>query len=476
MNLLEGMLQNSTITNTKGGQYYASTYNQNLDLFSGINRYTDKENAILKFRNAYNEDKVLATANLMYILDIREGKGERKLFKILFKELCNLDKDMAKTVLNQIGNLGRWDYILEGLDTPIEKDVLELISDQINKDIVAENPSLLAKWLPSVRTHNKNNDLALSLVKKLNMTEKKYRKILSTLRKQIKLIEHNLTEKDYKNINFEQIPSKAMLKYRKAIESHCGEEYKEYLEKANKGEAKINTQGLFCYEIIEKIRKGNIDRQLANAMWEQQKDILADNKDNVLVIADTSNSMTWNPHVYETSIGLALYIAERNHGYFKDYFMRFDTIPALEKVTGGDITDKVNSIRDYYGTTDIDLVFKLILNTSKGNNISQEEMPSHLIIVSDMEFDDGCYSKEGTNFQGWKKAFKEDGYTLPKIVFWNVATSGFPVTKYDNDVCMINGFSTNLLENILETENFTPLGVMMDKLQKYIDLYIIKGE
>ena len=80
MNLLEGMLQNSTIKNTKGGEYYASTYDANLDLFSGINRYTNTESAILQFRLAFSENKILATANLLYFLDIRKGKGERKIF------------------------------------------------------------------------------------------------------------------------------------------------------------------------------------------------------------------------------------------------------------------------------------------------------------------------------------------------------------------------------------------------------------
>lgn len=108
-----------------------------------------------------------------------------------------------------------------------------------------------------------------------------------------------------------------MLKYRKSFEHNCEQAYKDYLKLANEGKTKINTSGLFCYEIIEKIRKRKINRELANAMWEQQKDILKDNYDNMLVIADTSSSMTWQPHVYETSIGLALYIAERNHGFLR---------------------------------------------------------------------------------------------------------------------------------------------------------------
>lgn len=364
MNLLEGMLQKSTITNTKGGEYYASTYDANLDLFSGINRYTDTEKAVLQFRLAFSEDKILATANLLYFLDIRKGKGERKIFKTLFSELCNIDTQMATIVLYQIGNLGRWDYVLEALESPIQENVLTLIKSQLAQDENTEHPSLLAKWLPSLRTHNKTNSKAIILANKLNISEKEYRKLLSKIRNKLNLVEHNLTNKDYDNIDFSKVPAKAMLKYRKAFENHCGERYQEYLKSANKGEVKINTNGLFCYEIIEKIRNKSISRELANAMWEQQKDILKGNTDNMLVIADTSSSMTWEKHVYETSIGLALYIAERNHGFFKNYFMRFDTNPALEKVSGLDITDKVRAIRDYYGCTNIDKVFKLILDTA----------------------------------------------------------------------------------------------------------------
>lgn len=470
MNLLEGMLQKSTVANTKGGEYYSSTYNSNLDLFSGTNRYTAEEYMVQQFRNAYAEDKILAVANLLYFLDIRNGKGERKVFKTLFNELCQLDTEMAKIVLDNIGSLGRWDYVLVALNTKVEDYAINIIKEQLEKDKSTNKPSLLAKWLPSVRTHNKNKEEAKYLCEKLELTEKQYRKLLSKIRSKINLIETQLTNRQYNEIEFEKVPAKAMLKYRNSLEENCGERYAEFLNKANKGEVKINTSGLFCYEIIEKIRKKSINRELANAMWEQQKDILKDNTDNMLVVADTSSSMTWKEHVYETSIGLALYIAERNHGFFKNYFMRFDTNPALEYVKGIDIVDKVRAIKDYYGNTNVDKVFKLILDTAEQHNISQEDMPSHLIIVSDMEFDRGCYSQEGTNFQGWKKAFEEKGYELPKIVFWNVATSGFPVTKYDNDVCMINGFSTSIFENILNLEDFTPVGAMVKSLQPYIDL------
>lgn len=89
-----------------------------------------------------------------------------------------------------------------------------------------------------------------------------------------------------------------------------------------------------------------------------------------------------------------------------------------------------------------------------------------------MEFDYGVYSKGGTNFDGWKQAFEAEGYKLPSIIFWNVvgSTKGVPATKFYNDVAMVSGFSTNILENLLSLEEYTPTNIMMDKLSIYLEM------
>ena len=379
-----------------------------------------------------------------------------------------------RQVLNNISKLGRYDYILEALETPLKENVLNLIHEQLKEDMISENPSLLAKWLPSIKRHGKRDMKAVQLVKELEFrSEANYRKFLRILRDKIKIVEHNLSNKDY-DIDFEKVPTKAMLKYRKAFSNHCKDKYSDYLQKADKGEAKVNTKGLYCYDIINKIYYRSHfteeERHLYNAMWEQQKDILAGNNSNILVMADTSGSMTWEKNAIETSIGLAIYMAERNHGIFKDYYMTFSSRPLLQKVKGVDIVDKVQNVECIVDNTDIDKAFKLLLETCVENALSQEDIPSHIIIVSDMEFDRGVYSEQGTNFEGWKKAFKNAGYKLPQIVFWNLGVRGFPVTKFDEDVCIINGFSTSIFENLLDLEHFTPVGVMMSTLKKYIEI------
>lgn len=275
MRLLKNLRKNSLVENTKGGKYYETTYSANLDVFSGISRFNDTNEIIKKFKKAICEDEIVALANLLYILDIRGGKGERLLFKTIFSYLCKNEKEMALKILPHIASLGRWDYILEGIDTTIDEEVVSLIRNQLDKDKLSSNPSLLAKWLPTHKTHNKRNEMASKLIKKLKITEKEYRKTLTNLRKQLNLIENNLTKKEYDIIKFEAVPTKAMLKYKKAFRRNCESEYQKYLEKAKKHEVKINTTGLYSYEIIRNIALDiNIDEDLYDVMWNNQKDIL----------------------------------------------------------------------------------------------------------------------------------------------------------------------------------------------------------
>ena len=474
MKLINAIIDENTVTNTKGGKYYQSSYNANLDFFAGISRNNTSKQIKACFDAALQENDELALANLLYILDIRGGKGERRLFKKCFVSLCNTNKELALKILRHIPELGRYDYIVNGLHTLIDDEVVALIKSQLEKDIKSDNPSLLAKWLPSLRTHNTNNAQAKYLAKRLELSEKEYRNILSTLRSKINIVEKNLTNKTLDNIDFNNVPCKAMLKYKKYFNKNMKEEYNNYLSSLVKGEAKVNTNGLFCYEIIKRVFEYNTGEDvLLDEMWKQQKDVLKGLNKNVLVVADTSGSMTWPNNIpISTSIGLAIYTAERNTGIFKNTFISFSSQPTLQIVREGSISKKVAGIKTIVATTDIDKVFKLILQCCIKHNLSKEDLPSHLLIISDMEFDEGVYSKGGTNFKGWKKAFEEQGYTLPTVIFWNVAayTRGLPVTKNDNDVVMVSGLSTNILENIFNLDNYNPVDCMLSTLEKYLNL------
>ena len=42
--------------------------------------------------------------------------------------------------------------------------------------------------------------------------------------------------------------------------------------------------------------------------------------------------------------------------------------------------------------------------------------------------------------------------------------------KFGNGVCMISGFATNILENLLSLEQYNPIDVMLDKLKPYVEM------
>ena len=495
-----------------------STLNFNLDMFAYSSRdpKQDYEKNKNRFKNALIENDKTALANLLYTLDIRNGKGERALFKSYFSALIEMNKDCAIQILPYISELGRWDYLFEGIGTEIEENIYEFIRAYFMMDIKNYNEnkpvSLLAKWLPSIKTHNKKNYFAVKLVKKLNLTEKEYRKILSKLRDRLNIVEKHITNKEYEKIDYISVPSKAMVKYRSLFFTKDEIRFKEFIEEL-KNSKKSKYDNLFMNDFakmyLDSLRKVGInylygenlkeayedaisyfikdlspreleDRQillqkfrdeknLINTMWKKQSKIEFDK--NVLVVADTSASMQGTP--FETAISLAVYISQNNKSdEWRNKFVIFSS-DCIEYSynKNAEFTDIIDEIPLIVDNTDIDKVFTKILNDSLEKNLSQLD---EVIIISDMEFDEVQDKKNMSNFKYWKSEFAKHNYELPKIIFWNVARNveSFPVTKLDYGTCLVSGYSKNILKSIIDIENFDPIDVMLKTLEekKYFEM------
>jgi hypothetical protein len=115
--------------------------------------------------------------------------------------------------------------------------------------------------------------------------------------------------------------------------------------------------------------------------------------------------------------------------------------------------------------TNISKVFSLILNTAVKNKLPQEELPSTIYIVSDMEFDRCSRDASVTNFEHAKKRFEKHGYTLPNIVFWNVASRNEqqPVTAHETGVALVSGASPRIF-SMLTTGILSPAAFMEEVL------------
>ena len=59
-----------------------------------------------------------------------------------------------------------------------------------------------------------------------------------------------------------------------------------------------------------------------------------------------------------------------------------------------------------------------------------------------------------TLFEEIADRFNENGYNLPKLVFWNVnsRTNAVPLQKNELGVILVSGFSKNIFDMVLSTE------------------------
>ena len=201
-----------------------------------------------------------------------------------------------------------------------------------------------------------------------------------------------------------------------------------------------------------------------DATWRALADYTQD--ENALVVADGSGSMYWgcNPLPAAVAQSLAIYFAEHNHGAFHNHFITFSSNPRLVEIKGKDIVDKARYCRtfDECSNTNIQKVFELILNAAVKNRVPQEELPSTLYIISDMEFDYCAADASITNFEYAKKLFEKNGYKLPNVVFWNVSSRNQqqPVTMNEQGVALVSGCSSRIFSMVME-DSLDPFAFML---------------
>lgn len=397
------------------------------------------------FKKAFAFDKQSAIRVLFYLRDVRGGQGERALFRNCLEYLAINEKETSDKIVNFVPEYGRWDDLF-GLHT---ETIIPMIKLQLASDMESETPSLLAKWLPSENTSSsKTKQLARGMMTALGMNSRDYRKMLSSLRKKIKLVEQQMSKREWTSIEYGKVPSQASLKYRKAFKRNDETRYTSFLEKVTSGEEKINTSTLYPYQVYKAV-----GTPAAEQLWSNLPDY-TDGR-NGIVVADVSGSMSGDPMA--VSVSLALYFAERNTGAFKDHFITFSSTPTLQKVNGTTLRDKVNSIEraEWSMSTNLYKVFECVANASTG-----EDVPDTIYIISDMEFDQATEGR--TNFEAINELFKAKEIKRPNLVFWNVNARNkqVPVEQNQSGVTLVSGLSPSTFK--LAIENLSPVELVMN--------------
>lgn len=478
MNALENSFSNSSYTEN-GARGYASTGHALLDMNFKVPSYrgADEEKIYNDFCEAFRENQMLALRWLFYARDIRGGGlGERRLFRAIMNWLAEDKPTLTKALLPLIPEYGRWDDVIALVDCPDVRDsVIELIREQFHHDLFEfgeENGkvSLLAKWLPSVNTSSRETrQRAKTIYHGLGLTESSYRKCLSTLRKRLRVVERDMSANRWDKIDYSTVPSRASLIYKDAFQRHDNERYQDFLKKVENGEEKINASTLFPHDIARQYEFNRLRYSNANptieALWKNLPDIIPPDA-STLVVSDTSGSMIGTP--LEISLALSIYFAERLNGQFKNKFITFAADPHFIDLTGHDsLLEKLK--KAYYhsdcSNTNIERVFELILNLAKSNHLSQSDLPKNVLIISDMEFDANQFDADERLFDSIAARFAEAGYTLPRLVFWNVAsrTNTIPMREGPNGVVLLSGYSPNAMKMVMSGK-LDPYACLVDTL------------
>ena len=491
--MLNELKKELNITTTENGALVRkTTYNSCLDLFAlvGSVRNRESKEIITLFEKAYNEDQLTAMKILFYLRDIRGGIGERNTFRVIAKYMANAHTTSMRKNLEFISEFGRWDDLYVFIDTSLQNDALEIIKKQLSKDLESENPSLLAKWMPSENTSSSTTRRNATITRKyLKMSPKTYRKTLTKLRKKINIVETKLCENNYKDIEYDKLPSGAGLKYKDAFFRHDEERYSQFIEDVSNGKTKINSSTLFPYELVREAENFIYDcnnfetisyndkRTLLNEMWKALPDYVGNNDEDCLAVVDVSGSMRGTP--MQMAISLGLYVAEKNKGAFKNHFITFSKTPELIEIIGDDFVGKVEFIKssNWGYNTNLEAVFDLILNVAIKNNLPQSQLPSRLFIISDMEFDDAIQDSfwvtyenkiyKETLFQTIAKKYKDAGYEVPTLVFWNANSRNDLIPAIEDDgikVQYVSGASPRTFELLLKNETLTALDLMFEAI------------
>ena len=496
MNFIESLFNTARdISYTENGmQGYKSIGNPYLDFLYKVSSFRGKDEDELK-KIAFDfitsimndENKKYLLKFILYVRDPRNGLGERALGRELVVSLFRYfdfenKEDIFTWVVNRLYDYGRWDdyvdlvqnFYLTECENQKNKDgfphlwqlvnsLKKTLEDDLKNIEINASATLLAKWMPSINTSSpKTREWAKFFTRQFGWSEKQYRQNLSKLRKYLKITERHMSLNEWKEIDYEKVPSSANLRYKDAFLRHDEERRKEYLDKLSKGEVKINSSGNFPHDIVHKYSSSNgwnislkkYDEALEQ-LWKNLKEVSG--LKDTLVVRDDSGSMIsyigrTGVTALEVATALGIYCAEHCSDVYKNKVISFSENPKyLDFSNKISLHDKLDYL--YYhsevANTNIRKVFQLILKTAIDNKLKQEDLPKQILVISDMEFDDGV-DFEGNPIEEAQQEFGKYGYKVPKLIFWNVnsRTNTVPIKTNELGVYLLSGFSPNVL-NIL---------------------------
>lgn len=337
----------------------------------------------------------------------------------------------------------------------------EILKNELNA-IISRN-GLLFKWMP------RKGKVAVALRDYMGLSSrpKAYRKLLTS---NTKVVEQLMSSGKWDEIDYEKLPSLASSRYQKAFKRRDESRYIEYVDGLASGATSIKGTTLYPYDVIKSINMGG-NVKASEAQWNAMPDYMEGSTENILAVVDVSYSMTCATGIngidaMDAAISLGMYISERSNGAFKDSFITFESNPHLNTVSGS-LTDRYRQMKNssWGGSTSIENTYKLILNSAVRMKVPQSDMPTKLLILSDMQFNRSDYAWNESAHDMAKRMFADAGYELPEIIYWNLsAKTGVPVEFDTTGTALISGLSPSIMRSVLSCKNVTPIDMMLETL------------
>lgn len=475
--------------------------------------------------------------------DARGGKGEKDLSRWILLALYPFVPGVIVALVPLIPEYGYWKdiplMIADIIDTnnaKIMKPLLNALYDSMVASLQTDDRELsdwlssgssptrkpkiglVAKFIPKEnRSYDRKYKVTKELAKRMYPTVwstdfrtalRRFRKCVSRINKHLDTTEVKMSDKCFRDINFNRVPSKCLAKNRKAflnkkmgpgrkeVDRHpddpdrtqCRENLLSHMERVKKGDhtVKIHAQQLTPYDIVHSLVDVSsysarmkmlgqdeldlIDLQFKDlrakmidqpATDEEKSDSLAQDGSmsklrRTVPMIDVSGSMIGdgNGIPLKVAVGLGLTLSTLGEAPFSHRFLTFHSHPSWVEVhPDWSINRMVDTAihAPWGGSTNLLGAFKMILTHAQTHDLAAEDMPDRLVIFTDMDFDQNGTSSSSwsTTYQKIEAMWSQAGYGCPpEVVFWNLnaRSVAFPVKANTPGVRLISGWSIDLFK------------------------------
>ena len=134
----ETMNEEFNVSYTENGALgYSTTGRALLDLNYAVAslRSVSEAEIVQKFIKAFAENPILAMRWLFFARDAREGLGERRLFRVIFKHLAHSNPEIVQPLIPLVAEFGRWDDLYCLVDTPLETNMFNYMKNKVYEDL-----------------------------------------------------------------------------------------------------------------------------------------------------------------------------------------------------------------------------------------------------------------------------------------------------------------------------------------------------